>query len=322
MLVIFPGALGDLVCLLPAIETLAERHRAARFELMAAPTLAGFFAGRSVFVAGHSIDRAEVASLFADSDTGLAPARRLFGRFGRIYSFFASDNATYRRRLTLACDGVASFHRFRPADMCHVTAGYLTELDLVPEAGNQLEPWVAAQNVHAATASARARIFLKTADFAASEEILSAVGLQRRRFVILMPGSGSPVKNWPAEKFASLAEAISERFPSAILLGPAEHRLKGIFEARRCVVFEGLELPVAAALIASALAFVGNDSGMSHLAAALDVPGVVLFGPTEPALWAPLGRIMIIVGSPLFELDSSEVKTALEQVICSCEPSR
>ncbi len=307
-LVIFPGALGDLVCLLPAIEALARRDCATRFDLMAAQTLARFFAGRSVFAAGHSIDRAEVTSLFADSDEELTQPRRFFGRFSRIYSFFASGNASYRRHLALACGGSASFHRFRPAYAGHVTAGYLAELGLTAEVGS---PLAAAPGA----VITQARILPTGADFARSDEVLGAVGFERGRFVILMPGSGSRSKNWAAENFAALAGAIFERLPCAILLGPAEHPLKAVFEARGCVVLAGLELPVAAALLASALAFVGNDSGVSHMAAALDVPGVVLFGPTEPARWAPLGRVTVIAQPALAELDCSEVAGALNAII-------
>jgi heptosyltransferase-3 len=307
-LVIFPGALGDLVCLLPSIEALAGHYPKARFELMAAAELARFFAGRSVFTAGHSIDRSEMASLFAEPAADLTPARQFFGRFSRVYSFFAFDNASYRQRLTRACEGRASFHRFRPIHPGHIAAGYAAELGLIAQLGT-----TSASDFSAP--APRARIFPTCADFAASQELLNAAGLRRKQFVILMPGSGSVGKNWPAEKFAALARATVKRVPCAILLGPAEQQLKAFFEKRGCVVFASLELPVAAALIACAMAFVGNDSGLSHTAAALGVPGVALFGPTEPVRWAPLGQVAIIARAELAALDYDEVAASLMAIL-------
>ena len=102
VLAIFPGALGDLVCLVPALRALARRHRdanpAATLELMAREELARFAVDRIGITRGHSIDRREVATLFAESPD-LAEVTRFFRPFTRIYSFFASDDARFRRAL-------------------------------------------------------------------------------------------------------------------------------------------------------------------------------------------------------------------------------
>jgi hypothetical protein len=118
VLVIFPGALGDLICLIPALRALARRHRGAALELMAREELARFAVNRIGFeqtavTRGHSIDRREVAALFAE-DPALADAARFFRPFARIYSFFASDDACFRRGLEAAASpGAVSFHAFR-----------------------------------------------------------------------------------------------------------------------------------------------------------------------------------------------------------------
>jgi ADP-heptose:LPS heptosyltransferase len=315
VLVIFPGALGDIVCLLPAIEALAQRDSEARFELMAAPWLARFFARRSVFEVAHSIDSAAMAALFANEDADLAKVRSLFSRFHHIYSFFASDNATYRQRLTLACAGAASFHRFRPDHSGHVSAGYLAELGLVPELGGRPSSVSASGTPLASGASTPRRIVFTPEDLAAAERLAASLGLARGRFVLLMPGSGGRHKNWPREKFSALAQMVSERLPVAVLLGPAEHETRSLWEKQRLALIADVELPVAAALIAGALAFVGNDSGVSHLAAAMGVPGVVVFGPTDPVRWAPLGNVTVIARPRLAELDFPEVGAVLNKVI-------
>ena len=109
VLVIFPGALGDLMCLMPALAAISRRHPGASVELMARFELARLVAGRSVVARAHSIDAREVGELFADESSG--EARRFFGDFDRIYSFFASDDARFRARLAAATDarGLVSF---------------------------------------------------------------------------------------------------------------------------------------------------------------------------------------------------------------------
>src|SRR5271155_698168 len=86
VLAIFPGALGDLMCLMPALAAISRRHPDASVELMARLELARLVVGRSVVARGHSIDAREVGELFADEAAG--GARRFFGEFDRIYSFF------------------------------------------------------------------------------------------------------------------------------------------------------------------------------------------------------------------------------------------
>ena len=111
VLVIFPGALGDLMCLMPALAAISRRHPGASIELMARFELARLVAGRSVVARAHSLDAREVGELFSESSGG---ARRFFGQFDRIYSFFASDDARFRARLAAATDAQVSFHPFRP----------------------------------------------------------------------------------------------------------------------------------------------------------------------------------------------------------------
>src|SRR3984893_4414072 len=94
VLVIFPGALGDLMCLMPALAAISRRHPGASVELMASLELARLVVGRGVVARGHSMDAREVSDLFADESSG--GARRFFGDFDRVYSFFASDDARVR----------------------------------------------------------------------------------------------------------------------------------------------------------------------------------------------------------------------------------
>ncbi|MGH7925902.1 MAG: glycosyltransferase family 9 protein, partial [Candidatus Binatus sp.] len=85
-------------------------------------------------------------------------------------------------------------------------------------------------------------------------------------------------------------------------------------------VLKGLDLPTVAAVTRLASAFVGNDSGVSHLAAAVGTSGVAIFGPTEPARWRPLGRrIDILRREPIDSIEVGEVADALPKFVPSRE---
>ena len=111
------------------------------------------------------------------------------------------------------------------------------------------------------------------------------------RFLALHPGSGSPRKNWPAERFLELGERVRPREPWLVVSGPADRDAMRPFRSRPdALVAERVPVRVLGALLADAGTFVGNDSGVSHLAAAWGAPTVALFGPTDAAVWAPDGE--------------------------------
>ncbi len=291
VLVIFPGALGDLMCLRPALGAISRRHPGASVELMARFELARLVAGRSVVARAHSIDAREVGELFSESSGG---ARRFFGEFDRIYSFFASDDARFRARIAAATHAQISFHPFRPAGDGHVSAGYLRSI------GEDASP-------------VEARLEPTSDDLAAAARGLAASKCDGSNLIVIFPGSGSPGKNWPAEKFAALAAMLSKRASVAVILGPAEASVEPIFREAGVAVLKDLDLPTVAAIARIAVAFVGNDSGVSHLAAAVGASGVVIFGPTDPVRWRPMGsgQIYILNRGPVASSEVREVAGAL-----------
>jgi heptosyltransferase-2 len=124
-----------------------------------------------------------------------------------------------------------------------------------------------------------------------------------KRAIIIHPGSGSPAKNWPAEKFALLATKIRGEtgFEPLIIGGEADD---GAIKSMRSLLpgfhfLVNTPLMDVASILSVAGGFVGNDSGITHLAAALGIPVVALFGPTDPAIWAPRGENVAIIKSLL-----------------------
>ncbi|HEX6513267.1 MAG TPA: glycosyltransferase family 9 protein [Chloroflexota bacterium] len=102
--------------------------------------------------------------------------------------------------------------------------------------------------------------------------------------LVVHPGAGSPAKRWPAERFAELIGAL--QLPCAIVRGPADPAFECAVEHE---VWRDLPLPELASRLKGSRLFVGNDSGISHLAAAVGTPTVAIYVSTEPAIWGPRG---------------------------------
>jgi len=110
--------------------------------------------------------------------------------------------------------------------------------------------------------------------------------VERAAFVAIHPFSGSAKKNWPLERFRELARRLD--VPVRWCAGPQEP----LEDAER---FDSLY--DLACWLRSARLYIGNDSGITHLAAAVGTPVVALFGPTDPAIWAPRGQHVSVVAT-------------------------
>jgi heptosyltransferase III len=302
VLVIFPGALGDLICALPALRAIAGRNPGRDLELMARAELARFAVGRMGVARGHSIDRLELSRLFAADGDKSSEARAFFGAFEKVYSFFAGDDARFRRGLAAVAAGATVFIPFRPPGGGHVAQCYLQALGHADQMTIQ------------SGARELGRVDLLDHDIEAASRTISRHGLRPREFLLIFPGSGSLRKNWSAENFAALARGINSITKPVIVLGPAETAIEPLFRTE-FVTLSRLELGEVAGLARIALGFVGNDSGVSHLAAASGARGVVLFGPTDPDRWRPLGHVDVVRSEPLDKLPFEEVAARLRSIL-------
>jgi ADP-heptose:LPS heptosyltransferase len=118
--------------------------------------------------------------------------------------------------------------------------------------------------------------------------------------VALAPGSGHPRKNWPLENYIELARHLEELYRAEIwwLLGPAEVGWDRVLQKKipQPRLLPDLPLRHLAAVLAELQLYVGNDSGVTHLAAALRGPAVAaIFGPSDPVIWAPQGKRSIVI---------------------------
>lgn len=118
--------------------------------------------------------------------------------------------------------------------------------------------------------------------------------------VVIHPGSGSPTKNWPLENFLRVAAALeSDDRRVTWCVGPAEVEC-GAFEGLRDrAVLTSDSLVDLAAQLARTKRYIGNDGGITHLAAAVGCATLAIFGPTDAKVWAPRGEhVRVVRGTP------------------------
>jgi predicted lipopolysaccharide heptosyltransferase III len=137
-----------------------------------------------------------------------------------------------------------------------------------------------------------------------AERLLKEAGVNLaagRRLVMFQPGARYWFKAWPVERFAELADRLADAFGCTVLIG-GDQREQAVADSIRKqarsgpVVLAGRTtlLQLASVLKRCAL-FVGNDNGPMHMAAALGVPVVALFGPSNPDEWGPRSRTVRVL---------------------------
>ncbi len=144
--------------------------------------------------------------------------------------------------------------------------------------------------------------FIRNEELLWASEVLKNKGYfpDRQRLITVHPGSGGKKKCWPLKEYAALIQRFSEdpRNFCVVLIGPAEDRAavsEHIEFGERVILLHDLSLMQAAAMLSLSAYYLGNDSGISHLAGILGCRGSVLFGPTDPAIWSPQGNTLDVV---------------------------
>lgn len=131
--------------------------------------------------------------------------------------------------------------------------------------------------------------------------------------VFIHPGSGSPRKNWPLSRFIDVYKKISEAgSPACFIVGPAEDT--SARELSKYPVYSCTDLVELACKLESSSGFVGNDSGISHLAGLMGIPTVAIFGPSDPVRWRPVGTDVSVLRplldcEPCFETQKNNCET-------------
>jgi heptosyltransferase-2 len=151
-----------------------------------------------------------------------------------------------------------------------------------------------------------------------STRLAVASAAETRTTFALHPGSGSPAKNWPTNCWRELAERLLEAQPDiriAIVGGeadtPALQSMRSLTANARVSFWENLPMDTLASRLAGSALYAGHDTGISHLAAAAGTPCLLLFGPTDPGIWAPPHDHVRVLRAPAGKLEELSVSTVM-----------
>jgi len=290
MLIFHQGALGDFILALPSLEVLRKAFPRARSVFMGYPRILELAENRFYAQEIFSIDQKGMASFFVGDGTLDLRLSEFFKTFDLIVVFGKNGKGGLIGNLNRVCKGrVLHIDPFPQWDGgIHLTDHLLRELSRYGfESAGKIP-----------------RLFLTESDRTWGREYWLNRGVtpeQRKAAIIVHPGSGSKKKVWPLERFFDLSRYLQEHLSSRILivLGPAEgpEVRKGFEEAAPGgpILAKGLSLIQLASVMEGCRLFIGNDSGVSHLAAAVEVPTLVIFGPTDPKVWSPRGKNVTMV---------------------------
>jgi len=151
---------------------------------------------------------------------------------------------------------------------------------------------------------------------AAREFIARAFPSQDGPVVVVHPGAGKTENIWPVERFAEVAQALTQQGARIVVSeGPRDGAVTAALLSR-CpgAVRWHATLRDTIGILGCAQAFIGNDTGLAHVAAATGIPTVAIFGPTDPKRWSPAGRSVRCVRSATGRIEDTRVNDVLAAV--------
>jgi heptosyltransferase III len=299
ILVVRGGAIGDFIMTLPAVGALRERWPDGHIEILGYPHIIELARGRYYADATRSIDARPMAGFFIPNAVLAPDLMEYFGSFNLVISYLFDPDGIFANNVRRCGVKQVVEASPRPKD-ARAAAHYCRPLEALA--------------IYVDTP--RPRVHPSESDREAASKFLKMAG--REPIVAVHPGSGSEKKNWPVENFAAVARWISDELAAQLLIvqGEADERvvtkLTELLEPRRVTIARGLKLVELAAVLERCALFVGNDSGITHLAAAVGTPVVAAFGSVSPALWEPCGERVRIVR--FNEHDVANVRMAIEEL--------
>jgi heptosyltransferase-3 len=302
ILMIRGGAIGDFILTLPTLKALRTAYPQAHLEILGYNHIAVLAENPFYAQAVRSIEYGPLSSFFAKNSKLPAELADHFASFDLIISYLRDPDGIFENNLRrcgvenlIHGQGKIGDHEHA----AHQLARPLEELGL--RAGDSAP-----------------RIYHSTENRRLAEDFLRGMP---RPILAIHPGSGSETKNWPIQNWIELGNDVlgSDKFRGSLVVVSGEadeerlRELQTIWRNDRVQFAKNLPLPVLAALLEHAI-FVGHDSGISHLAAAAGAKCILLFGPTNPDIWAPTNEnVRVIWGAngDMRQLDVDVVRHAV-----------
>jgi ADP-heptose:LPS heptosyltransferase len=280
VLAIHPGALGDVLQAVPALRALGG---AAHVTFCGQPRLGALLAGAGVAGESLSFDGLRLEVLFTDEPAGPEVRERLRG-FDEVVSWFGARDERYPARLRAL------------SRQCVVAAP-------VPAADSRSTVWQhLLQSLGRAGEPRREPLAVPDEWRAAAREVLAPLAFGASGPLLLVhPGAGGRSKLIPPETLAAVVDGLGRRAPLRVLVheGPADReaaeRLLRLLQTPALRVTDPT-LPSLAAIASGADAYLGGDSGVSHLAAPVGAPAVLLFPAATRERWRPWSPTARLIG--------------------------
>jgi ADP-heptose:LPS heptosyltransferase len=296
-LLIQPGAVGDCVLMLPLAEFIKKAFKIGTITMLGRTNYMEYFPARSCIDSIKDLDSIDLHRLFVShKDFELADGDSLitdFAGFRHIFSFLGQPGDDFEQNLiyTANCSNVVEVTTIPlkpPADYKkHIVKFYF---DSIAESCSDYK-------YRKPSAKYQTKKYIKAlkSDISQGWEILNVFDIEKnQKPAIIHPGSGGVKKCWHIDNFYSLAEELLEAGESVVfLLGPAEQerfskKIIDRLSALAPVIIEN-SLTHTFRLLCCGGCFIGNDSGIAHIAASAGVASVVCFGQTNPNVYCPLG---------------------------------
>jgi heptosyltransferase-2 len=304
ILVIRGGAIGDFILTLPAIAALRQNFPRAHLEVLGYPHIAQLALAGGWVDAVRPIEARPLAGFFARNGTLSESWCAYFSEFDLILSYLYDPDRIFEENVRRCSPAqfIAGPHRPDESAGIHATRVFLRPLERLA--------------IFDADPVPRLRLPEVNADPDAP--------------VALHPGSGSERKNWPEARWADLLQYLVRSTRRRFLLvgGEAEgERLQHLAAAAppaRRELCQSLPLADLARRLKACAAFVGHDSGITHLAAAVGLPVVVLWPDTPEEVWRPQGDHVRLVRSPrgIRSLPVEDVVRAVDEMLESLPEAR
>lgn len=298
LLVIRGGAIGDFILTLPAVRLLREAFPGCRLEIVGYRHIGAIAENRYYAEAVRSIEYAPMAGFFNPRSLLDPNLSEYFSGFGQVISYLFDPDGFFESNLRRC--GVRNLISADPRvhDGDHAAIQLARPLECL---GLFLD-------------DPAATVFPNGTDRLEAANLLRDVP---EPFCVIHPGSGSEKKNWPLDRWMELVTGLAASGLAIVAVGgecdaaPLQ-TLRTTFSGA-LTILEGVPLTTLAAVMERASFFVGHDSGISHLAAAAGTRCLLLFGPTDPAVWAPRNPGVQVLGHPGGLLTEIPVDDVLER---------
>jgi len=301
---------------LPSLKALRDARPDAHIEILGYKHIAGLAEDRFYAQAVRSIEYGPLSSFFAQNSELPAELAGYFSNFHLVISYLYDPDRIFEKNL-------------RRCGVANLLCGPAKILETAGHAARQLARPIEDLGIKVPDLSER--VFPSVDDRQFARELLGSL---QQPIIAIHPGSGGADKNWPPENWIglfsrraafSVAEEKSRRtgncFSLIVVSGEADEaqteQLERKWKNRGVRFVKSLPLPHLAAVLERSI-FLGHDSGISHLAAAAGTNCILLFGPTDPNVWAPQNNNVRILRPPtgrLSDLKIEDVEAAVADAL-------